>query len=272
MRELKIKSINQNGAAILLAILVMSTILTAALATSKLVVNEVMQSGQIDHSTVAFYAAESGLEKGLFQVRQKELGASDLDQEHNVFDNNASYLLSAEDTEDVLYTSLGLGESYQVDFFDPYSLNDLINPIKAIGITWPAGEWLEIKWVSWSTSGTIGNPISRRMAGTGAEQYFQLLDNNAYLYSVRLVASPGPVSDIVIKAYNDVDPAANCQPLADCQVPVPARISLTSAGRYPAYGKEPAEQRISVTMPQRSPLSGLYDFVLYSEESIVKEN
>jgi len=272
MRELKTKFISNSGTAILLSVLVMSTILTAALATSKLVINEVTQSSQIDHSTIAFYAAESALEKGLFQVRQKDLDVSVVDQAHEVFDNDASYLLTAKDTENVLYTSLAPNQSYQIDLFNPNSLDDLTNPIKAIKVNFTGDSWLEVKWVSWLTSGVINPPESLRVTENDSE-YIQLLTNNVYLYRVRFINSGiTQLNNVTIKAYNDVDPVANCPVLTECQVPIPARISLDAVGRFPDNSNEPSEQRISVTMPEKSPISGLYDYVLYSEESIVKEN
>jgi hypothetical protein len=272
MRELKTKFVSNSGTAILLAVLVMSTILTAALATSKLVLNEVTQSTQIDHSMIAFYAAESALEKGLFQVRQKDLSVSTVDQTHEVFNNDAAYTLTAKDTENVLYTSLAPNESYQIDLFNPNSLADLTNPIKAIGVDFTGNSWLEVKWVSWLTNGEINPPESLSLTENDSK-YVQLLTNNVYLYRVRFINSGlNQLNNIIIKAYNDVDPVANCPILTECQVPIPARVSLDAVGRFPDNSNEPSQQRIYVTMPEKSPISGLYDYVLYSEESIVKEN
>jgi hypothetical protein len=49
------------------------------------------------------------------------------------------------------------------------------------------------------------------------------------------------------------------------QVAIPARIVLNSTGKYSTV-----RQAIRVTMPRRSPMSGLYDYVLFSECSLVK--
>jgi len=268
------KILNTSGTAILLAVLVMSTILTAALATSKLVINEVMQSTQIDYSTIAFYAAESGLEKSLFNIRQKDAGVQDINTTTEVFDNQASYIMAAQDTEEILYTSLKPGETYQIDLFNPNSLDVLENPIKSVSIDWDGigDSCLEMKWISWNTNGQLGEPQNYYACQDGSPDIIQLFQNDAYLYRLRLLARYAASGTITIKAYSDVDPGINCQPLESCQVPLPARVSLAATGRFPETSLTPAEQNIVVTMPVKSPLAGLYDYVLYSENDIVKEN
>jgi hypothetical protein len=76
-------------------------------------------------------------------------------------------------------------------------------------------------------------------------------------YTVRLslpLTSADPTVTITLQAMS----GANV-------VPIPSRLIIRSTG---AAGK--SRQQTRVTSPSRPPLSGLYDFVLFSEQEVVK--
>lgn len=56
------------GSVLLLALLILSSVLAATTAVSTLVVREIRSNRQIDDAVIAYYAAESGIEKGLWQI------------------------------------------------------------------------------------------------------------------------------------------------------------------------------------------------------------
>lgn len=243
--------------------LIMASIVTASAATSRLVINEVLQSVQLDRSIVAFYAAEAGVERALYQARNDDFDADAISLLAADLPNNSSYQLVAKDTEDALYASLAQDDSYQVDLFDASGLSALDNPIRSLRVSWTgAGSWLEIKWTAWTTGGVIDNPQSAYISQVSSPYTVQLNDSTVYLYRVRIIARNAPASNIQITAYNSLG----------AQVPIPGRASIKGLGKYPVGSPKASTQAILVTMPQQSPVSGLYDYVLYSEEDIKKEN
>lgn len=243
--------------------LIMASIVTASAATSRLVINEVLQSVQLDRSVVAFYAAEAGVERGLYQARHNGFDATAFNQLTDDLPNNSSYQLAAADTENALYASLNQDDSYQVDLFDASGLSALANPIKSLRISWTGpGSWLEIKWTAWTTGGVIDNPQSVYISQVSSPYAVQLNDSTVYLYRVRVIARDAPASNIQITAYDNLG----------VQVAIPGRISIKGLGKYPVGSAQASAQAILVTMPQQSPVAGLYDYVLYSEEDIKKEN
>lgn len=263
----------QTGSALLLAMLVLSAVLVASSATSNLVLTEARQSFLLDRAVVAFYGAESGVERALYQARRKEYGAADLNNLSGSLPNNAEYLLIAENSEDALYPAISENESFQLDLYDPGSFNELANPIKAVKLEWAgeAGSWLEVNWTAWSTSGNLDNPQSRYLSV--GSHIIQLYDATAYLYRMRLIARKADVNNLQITAYSNIDPDANCLPPdPPCQVPIPGRLAIKGIGEYPSNSSQASQQALLITMPVKSPLSGLYDYVLYSEEEIKKEN
>lgn len=261
------------GSALLLAMLVMAAILTVSTATSTLVLNEIQQSLFLDHSIVAFYGAESGLERGLFEARKKDFDEVALNNLTADLPNQASYRLLAEGSEDIIYASLSPDDSFQLDLYDPNSLSALINPIRSIRLSWEgAGSWLEVKWTPWTTAGILDNPQGVYLSQVSSPVIIPLYNSSAYLYRMRLIARKAAVANLEITAYNLIDPVAACQPLTTCQVPIPGRVAIKAIGEYPAGSANASRQALSATMPIKSPLSGLYDYVLYSEAEIKKEN
>jgi len=267
----------QTGNTLLLAMLIMSGIIAVSTATSRLILNEFLQSVQLDKATVAFYAAEAGVEKSLFEIRKKDFNPADISASR-LLSNQASYELVTKETENVLYTSLDQDETYQLDLFDSDSLQALSTPIRSLRVSWEgAGSYLEVSWRAWKTDGSIGQSGSLYTGGAYVSQasspyYFQLYDSNVYLYRVRIIARGAQANNIAITAYSNLNPSANCQPLTSCQVAIPGRISIKAIGEYPDGSPAASRQAILTTMPQSSPLAGLYDYVLFSEEEIKKEN
>lgn len=67
----KEKIISQKGAAsILLSVLILSSLLAIGLGISALMFQQIKMSGQSGQSVVAFYAADAGAERCLYEVRK----------------------------------------------------------------------------------------------------------------------------------------------------------------------------------------------------------
>lgn len=264
-----------------MSLLLMAGIITVSLATGTLVMNEIQQSTQLDRALVAFYAAESGVERGLYQSRKQTFDPLTLSAIEVLMDNNASYKIIAEDTENVVIKSLDQDETIQLDLYSPGLLTALTPAVKALGFDWleQQNAWLEVRWISWTSAGSF-NPGAvenwqdrGRKISQGDVPYIMNLENaDNYLYSVRLTARYASITNLEVKAYNAVNPVANCDPLASCQIGIPSRVFIKGLGEYPSGKSDAARQAILVTMPEVKPLAGLYDYVLFSEENIIKEN
>jgi len=105
---------NNRGTALLMTLLILSSILVVALATASLVMSGIKISRNQIQSAKAFFAAEAGAEKSLWAVRKDSYVLADTDQD-NVFngtlDNDSVYQVDyATTTPTVTFTSTG---SYQ---------------------------------------------------------------------------------------------------------------------------------------------------------------
>ena len=271
----------KNGTALLMSLLLMTGIITVSLATGILIMNEIQQSTQLDRAMVAFYAAESAVERGLYQSRQQSFDPDVLSAIEVLMDNNASYKIIAEDSENVVIKSLAQDETLQLDLYNSGSLSALSPAVKALGFNWleQQNAWLEVRWISWTTAGSL-NPGAAsnwqnkgRKISQGDVPYIMNLENaDNYLYSVRLTARYASITNLEVKAYDTINPVTNCDPLTSCQIGIPGRVFIKGLGEYPNGKSDAAKQAILVTMPEVEPLSGFYDYVLFSEEAIMKEN
>lgn len=68
---------NQQGAALLLTLLILTAVLAIAFGVSGLMLGEIKISQEVPKSLRAYYAAEAGIERSLYDAR-KGAGASDI--------------------------------------------------------------------------------------------------------------------------------------------------------------------------------------------------
>ena len=87
---MKHKTQKNRGTSLLLALLVLSAALVIVFGVSGLMLGEIKLSKNIPQSLKAYYAAEAGIERFLFDARQSG-GAVSIDNCSMALDNNASY-------------------------------------------------------------------------------------------------------------------------------------------------------------------------------------
>ena len=95
MIEYEIKS--NKGTALLLTLLILTSILVVALGAANLIVPGIRMSRTQEQSTKAFFAAEAGAERALWEVRKN------------------SYVIPGADTENIFFGTLDNNSAYQVD-------------------------------------------------------------------------------------------------------------------------------------------------------------
>lgn len=271
----------QSGNVLLLALLVMAGIMTASLAIGAIVLNEIRQARNVDFLIVAYYAAESGVEQALYKFRKEEAvincpaGECDANgfctlgdresciRSDGVLGNQAAWERTVDNKELQIYGKIKKDDSFQVDLYDPDGASAA--GTESVKIEWtpqcisPATSNIEVSYIA-------GDPTTGWSAASEKRfKYSALVSpviNNGFVstksYRVRIKALYCDISNLVFTAWANDNAAVP-------QVQIPARIVLNSRGKYSTL-----RQAIKMTMPRRSPMSGLYDYVLFSECSLVK--
>jgi hypothetical protein len=271
---------NQNGVMLILAMLIMSIVVAASLAASLLVMSEIRQSNQIDDAMIAYYAAESGAERGLYLTRKRDYDPQSFNTKLLDLENNSRYEMVATNTEKVIYTSIKTNESQQFDIYVPGALSSsTVDQIKSINIKILPVNYcrLEVNWVCWDENGNFGKIESAyRSSYPDAAGFTYALYNlipgiGTYCKSFRVRVIPRSnstctdttISPVEVRAYTNTDGTG--------LVNIPSRVQIKSIGSFPKTSTEAVRQAILISMPRRSPTSRLFDYVLFSEQDIEKK-
>jgi len=255
--------------------------MTAGLGIGAIIINEIRQARNIDFSALAYYAAESGVEQALYKLRKEEavlncpagscdengfctLGGQEpcLKSSGNL-SNQSSWTRVVTDKEWQIYGKIKKDETLQVDLYNPEGTSAA--GVESIKIQWtpqcipPATSTIEVSYIAW-------NPATGWSQDTEKKFKYSALAspviNNGFSsvksYRMRIKSLYCNIGNLTVTAWGNDN--ANVP-----QVEIPARIVLNSIGQYSNL-----RQAIRMTMPRKSPMSGLYDYVLFSECSLVK--
>ena len=281
----------EKGTVIILAIVIITAVIAAASIFGNLIVKEIRQSRLIDQSIQAYYLAESGAERALHQTRIREAvpdcqeiekgtcieasGRCSVDLDIPCITNNKGSLGSVVEgnwsvdvsNENQTQFLLEKGKTFQIDLFSPQQVKDAnINEIQVLselsGLTL-FGELINMTNIlNISGAANCQNVVAVVKDQVDTPKRFYSLDGKDIVpecsYAFRLsypFSSVGNQSVIAVSIYNT----------SGEQMDIPSRLIINSSAQY---GR--SQQTITIRTPIRPPLSGLYDFVLFSEEEVVK--
>lgn len=288
----------QSGTIIILAILIIAAVLSTALIFSNLILRDLQQSRLLDQSLQAYYGAESGSERALHQVRRRSaiVNCSALDNDQNAFCDEATSRCSnvpavpctnSTDGNITLAggwdlgivnepsTSIPLskGQSFQLDLFDPAEVAQ--SNVDSIAVSHNSGGGLSFlgELSNLTNILQINNPAvsnclvqppvlkGRINAPTQINGLdgVQMLQDCSYIFRLTYPQdAAGNATVATISLFNQS---------SGQQLDIPSRLIINASA---TFGN--SFQTVSVRTPSRPPLSGLYDFVLFSEEEIIKLN
>lgn len=278
----------------------MAAILSVAIGLSVLILDEVQSSGRLGDSIIAFHAAESGVEEGLWRIQQKRLDGSTLEsaldslQDETTGLPGQTFVTSNSSWE---RSAVGYDQAVSIDelerdrsvFFQVFA--DPSEPTKTPGylhVEWnqatsSTNAQMEVTLIGWDPSlGFSDQPekvilqadttITLNAAGT-TYKYFQV----QFRALAATGQADGTIRGLFVQVYDgtqagcdDGDADNNGTIDEICVVKIPNTIRITSVGNHPAGGFRSARQAIEATILWKPPISGLYSFVLFSECRITK--
>ncbi|OGY49974.1 MAG: hypothetical protein A3J59_00965 [Candidatus Buchananbacteria bacterium RIFCSPHIGHO2_02_FULL_56_16] len=300
----------QSGIVLILALLIITAALTATAVFGNLIIRSIQQSRLVDQSMQAYYLAESGVERALYQVRRRSaihncsIAIPSASCNVRGYCDSANSLacvtsgpggLAAGMPSDWLVSALSEqsvvkrlqpGESFQIDLFHPYQptvAQGLVPSLEVVQVTsadLASGFTLygQLTNLTWLISATLnpncplGEPIVANGFITGvrndqlglaaaAVSGLAGADLNASCLYILRLSNPltQPAGLFTISLHSD-SPASE-----DNRVDIPSRLLITVTADF---GQ--SFQTVKVRTPVRPPISGLYDFVLFSDTEIIK--
>lgn len=280
---MKIFNKNREASTILISLLIMSAVLSSALYINVMSLRQMKQSNNIDNSIMAFYAAESGNEQAVYYIRKME----DLEVENLAVGGSISgpdNLVEREVTDELPIINIGLkkNEFYQIDIFDQEDIS-LGSNLGSLSMEWDSdcsdASWIELTINEWEIEGgeinwgfdenhahiskCLLNPPNEPNAfpieiGDGSA-CIDFNPNNAYQF--RFKALYCDISNLNISAKDNDGASLSFKNI----------YNSLSIGEYPLAGEEASRQALRVSLRKSSPLSGLFDYVIFSEKSLIKD-
>ncbi|MFH1098523.1 MAG: hypothetical protein V1723_01180 [Candidatus Uhrbacteria bacterium] len=267
----------RRGSTLLLAILILGGLVATATITGAIVIRGLRAAADIDRALIAAYAAESGVERFLYAVRQEGKISEEELKSSGVLagelKNGARWEPTAlRASVDDLVFSIPQDDVEQIDLFslsgtfDDVGVNELrVSRVSAEERTEDA--WLEVSWSPWLSADEWVPPPERRLIGPSElNEPNSLIVIPLHRSFVDRSFSIAPLRVRFRALHGDLPPLRVWGVRTDGTVaPLPTRLHVTVRG---IMGN--ATSALAVELPPRAPLTPVFDFVLFSECDIVK--
>jgi Tfp pilus assembly protein PilX len=287
----------ERGSALLMSIIIGSSLLIVGVEVSMFVVSTIRQARSIDRATVASYAAESGVESALHQIRKEGRTTLRSDTEissplYTVDARDASWTFKKGDTIDdekfsttvTTLTKKFLGEQEAIDIHlytaDESGLTVATDRMENMRISWKVdtcassdeNPWIETTAVSWPLMGRLV-----QWSTTAIRKDFQQAQSGAQSVIVPLAAlvSSDQSLDAVgmtlrVKPFfcslREVSFSFPDRDNPSALVPIPNYVRIAPLGTFGDIQKSS-----EVVATQKQGTTGIFDFVIFSEEAVDKK-
>jgi len=248
-----------------LAIIMTTMVLLAGIGIGTVVLQGSQRAVETDQSVSAYYMADSGIERQLYEVRKKDATAASLATiPKTTYPNSGtwSYFGGFATTSTKSVSSIATSSFEVLDIFDPDNVSAA--GVDHVMVAWNDGSdcgaqyaGMEVGFAEWTISGSSLTPsdsytIVRSMAGSSL---LTVPLDVAKAYRIRMRALTCTASNVTAQAYDALNVPKG----------FPGDVTLASEG---TYGK--ATQKIGVTMPKTNVLSGIFSYVIFSECTLLK--
>lgn len=276
----------QRGIALLYSLLVISLFTAIAITISVIVINELKLTASSTDATVAYYAAESGIERGLHTVKLARADSTKTLQDAidevtalsaDLDGSNADYTDEDSEKETARFENVEVMEYeyIQADYYDvsspliPGAIVTTLDILNGDSVTNPdPTSYAEVSWTAWDEDGLLESSKSARkvIGPTDLENGWTIALAAPYSgsfvpvgYRIRVKALLGDLTDVTLTPRD-----INGDLLGDDDLP--SQLKIKSIGTYRNF-----RQSLTATIPWKVPLYGLYDYVLFSESNILKD-
>ncbi len=260
------------GSTLLYAVLVLAAVVASSVVLSDAIFSSLKQVTSLDKAIQAYYVADSAVEDSLYRLRVLAVSPGALSASSPAdgsffpfYTTFGSWTRSATAASNQIVVTIPANKTMQLDLYNPAaSLQNLSGsyfPIKTLLLSWgptTGSEWLEVSSIGWKVDGSVDSSVVKQIFGPSSQPATITLPNNDDLYKVRIKALYDTVYSLTITAKD--------QP--GLVVPLPGKIVIKATG-----STSNTNQAIEVTIKDPSypnQVSGLYDYVIFSEDSLIK--
>lgn len=266
---------NRQGIAVVFSLLIISLVTLIGLGITHVITRELSLSGNIDHAVSAFYAAEGGVEKGLYRVKTGKLANESVSTvlaaiqgyTASFSSNSSTYTNEASELSGTTAQDLAENQTVQVDYSATNAPCANGACVESWVVEWGGGlaTTIEATFISWSPGAQIildseTTKLLFELPANSSPVTINTPQFNKY-YRLRVKALGGDLQNLSITAYDSDDP------LVSGGVIVPSATVITVKG---VGQKGDFSQSLTAIVPWQLQLSGIFDYVLFSEKEILK--
>lgn len=245
-----------------LALVITATILLAGVTLGVVVIESLNRSVDTDNSIMAYYSADAGIERQLYALRKQTATVASLNAMTASFPNSSSWASESGShyvtTNVKVFSTVTSTDVQFVDLYDPDYLG------AAAGIGQVRFQWtglsscqMELGYAPW-TAGSVVIPDTFQLATFSNNSGAQVL-NQSKAYRLRFRPKNCVVTNLQVRVYLN---AGDVTPLT-----FPGDITVAAEGTY-----KKSKQAIAVTMPRLDVLSSVFNYVIFSECSLIKND
>lgn len=262
---------NQQGSIVIYATFLMIILCSIVTLLAYLILVSIRATSNSKQSIIAFYAAESGLEKSLFSIKtnrdnQSQTLASTITSMNGstaLAYSSRDVILADYSSTTELDFSLLKGQSKQIDVFNPDSGLSILT----------ASDTANLSWTASSCTGA-SNPAEfgiKEFSGLGGAAWGDIFDTD---YLVSLPAA-SPFTQALLPNYNYQIKikALECD-LSDVHFSITSGSTPIALPNYITIRSTATNGKASIKLQAdtiwKLPLSGLGEYVLFSEDTITK--
>lgn len=271
---------NKKGSLLIMSLLILSSLLIIGASVGTIVLNQLRQSRNTDFAIVSYYAADSAIEDVLYKIRKLGQSVGDLNSSdyQGDFNDDSSWTWERDIASTTpffvflkknrpvvinLYdskTDCGLVRRTRFHWRDP-TPDDTTHPL------------LEVTYYAWNITGSLNllydegdqeyydsiadnlvNPSLPNGPWHATNTLISLMDDTCYTIRIKALYED---ANLFVRTYKDF----NAQEL----IGIPSYLTIESLGKY-----KTSKQRVKTIILKESPLSNLFEFVLFSEDPISK--
>lgn len=260
---------SRSGVALLYALLVLGAVSLISLVIATLTLRNIKMARDVGSSLVAYYAADSGVERALYEIM---INGNTSDRSNIALNEltSANYSYTVDDT----FNCSNYYTQDSLDMDEALEFNNLGNPTR-MHLSWSqrlgnANEEVEVTWVGWEDNFSDFGPAGAGtyQFGQGAQTVFKDTFNYAELQSEggeivrQLVNKPNNL--VRLKSLKDF--ISDLKICFDNGVDITDKVRIDSVGTFSSY-KKAIESTYNST---EAGVSGYFDYVIFSEQSVSK--
>ncbi|HSD12130.1 MAG TPA: hypothetical protein VLC10_01100 [Patescibacteria group bacterium] len=244
-----------------MALVVMSGVVIASMGLGSLILSSLQQTRAIDSAAVAYYAAESGVEEAIYAARRPGAALPSTVSSPVTLTNNATWKRTVSGRESVIYAGTVPQDGIiDIALYDPDAATTSQN-IGRVQVDWTDScggcSVLQASLVGWLSGGPIvwdPNASTTLYTWNAGGASIPTADPSR-LYRLRIGAKKSAIQNVQIRAYDG----------SGAPTTLPGRIRIDAEG---SFGN--VKQKLTASLPRKVPLAGIFDFVVFSECSLVK--